>query len=210
MFSLPPLPYDYSALEPWIDGETMHIHHDKHHQTYVDNLNKILEGHADLLAMHGAQFISNLDKVPEEIRTKVHNNLGGVLNHNFFWQIMCSAKDSTAAMKQFSNSTLAKEIEQTFGSLTNFQEKFSATALGRFGSGWAWLTVNANNKLEVSDTPNQDSPIMDGKDPILCLDVWKHAYYLKYQNRRKDYIDAWWNVVNWKEVENRFQEATSV
>ncbi len=176
MYSLPPLPYDYNALEPFIDEETMEIHHDKHHQAYVDNLNKALEGHDDFAAMHGAELMANLDKVPEEIRTKVRNNLGGVLNHNFFWQIMSVKK---------------QEVPEKFKALI---EPFSTAALGIFGSGWTWLTSD----LKIITTPLQDVPT---QTPILGLDVWEHAYYLKYHNRRKDYITAWWNVVNWEEVE---------
>ena len=205
MYTLPPLPYDYAALEPFIDEETMKIHHDKHHQTYVDNLNKALEGHDDLAKMHGAELITSLDKVPEAIRMKVRNNLGGVMNHNLFWQIMCSADSS----KGFADSSkLAKEITKTFESMEKFKELFSAAGLARFGSGWVWLIVDAKGKLEIVDTPNQDSPLMDDKEPILGLDVWEHAYYLKYKNVRKDYIAAWWHVVNWEEVERRFTEAT--
>jgi Fe-Mn family superoxide dismutase len=204
MFTLPGLPYDYAALEPWIDTETMKLHHDKHHQTYVDNLNKTLEGHPDLLKMHGAELLSSLESIPEEIRTKVRNNLGGTMNHNFFWQIMCPAEESSKFDLQ--SSTVGKEIIKTFASLDLFKEKFAATALARFGSGWVWLVVNEGNNLEIIDTANQDSPLSLGKTPILGLDVWEHAYYLKYQNRRKDYIAAWWNIVNWQEVENRFSE----
>lgn len=184
MYTLPPLPYDYSALEPYIDAETMKIHHDKHHQAYVDNLNKALEGHEDLLKMHGVELLANLDKVPQDLRTKVRNNLGGVLNHNFFWQIMSSKK---------------QEAPEKF---KDFIEPFSTAALGIFGSGWAWLTSD----LKVVTTPNQDVPT---DDIILGLDVWEHAYYLKYQNRRKDYLAAWWNVVNWEEVEKRLNERAS-
>ncbi len=231
MYTLPPLPYDYSALEPYIDTETMKIHHDKHHQAYVDNLNnalqvlrssppaaglKALEGHGQLATMHGAELMANLDKVPQDIRAKVRNNLGGVMNHNLFWQIMCPANENEKAMKQFNNLKIGKKILETFGSLEKFQELFTAAGLGRFGSGWAWLTVTEEGKLNIIETPNQDNPLMTTNSPnsakqipVLCLDVWEHAYYLKYQNRRAEYIKAWWNVVNWTEVESRFQEATS-
>lgn len=188
MFTLPPLPYDYDALEPWIDKETMKIHHDKHHQAYVDNLNKVLEGHDDLLKMHGAELADNLSTMPAEIRTKVRNNLGGVMNHNFFWQIMSPKKQ-----------VVPEEYKE-------FVEPFSTAALGIFGSGWCWLVVDDDGKIEIMTTPNQDSPQMSEKDPVLGLDVWEHAYYLKYQNRRADYIKAWWNVVNWEEVERRVGE----
>ncbi len=194
MYSLLPLPYDYSALEPFIDAETMKLHHDKHHQAYVDNLNKALEGlpagrqgHDDLAKMHGAELITSLDLVPEDIRTKVRNNLGGVMNHNFFWQIMSPKKQA---------------VPEKF---KEFVEPFSTAALGIFGSGWAWLTCD----LKIVTTPLQDSPLIGGVEPILGLDVWEHAYYLKYQNRRKEYIAAWWNVVNWEEVDRRLQEAKS-
>src|SRR3989338_2851409 len=181
MYSLPPLPYSYDALEPYIDTETMKIHHTKHHQAYVDNLNKALEGHDKLQAMHGADLMANLDKVPEDIRTKVRNNLGGVLNHNLFWQIMSPKK---------------KEVPEKF---KKFIEPMTTAGLARFGSGWVWLSVNDKGELEVSDSPNQDNPLLNANRspliPILSLDVWEHAYYLKYQNRRADYIKAWWNVV---------------
>jgi len=184
MYTLPDLPYDYSALEPWIDAETMKIHHDKHHQAYIDNLNKLLEDHDELLALHGTELLTNLDKVPEDIRTKVKNNLGGVLNHNFFWQIMSAKK---------------QEVPEKF---KEFVEPFSAAALGIFGSGWCWLTAD----LKIITTPLQDVP---NDVPILGLDVWEHAYYLKYQNRRVEYIKNWWNVVNWSEVEERYKGGLS-
>jgi Fe-Mn family superoxide dismutase len=203
MYSLPPLPYAENALEPFIDEETMKIHHGKHHQAYIDNLNKLLEGHEDLQKMHGAELMASLDKVPEEIRMKVRNNLGGVLNHNLFWQIM-----APNTKYEILNTKFGKELVKTFGSMEAFQEKFAAAALGRFGSGWVWLSINSKGQLEMSDTPNQDNPIMEGKEPILGLDVWEHAYYLKYQNRRAEYIKNWWNVVNWPEVEERYVRAT--
>lgn len=208
MYTLPDLPYAYDALEPWIDQATMKLHHDKHHQTYVDNLNKALEGHEDLQKMHGAELMANLDKVPKDIQTKVRNNLGGVLNHNLFWQIMCPANQNLKF--KIENLKLTQGLNKEFGSIDNFKAKFSEAALGRFGSGWIWLSVTGDGKLELSDSPNQDNPIMEGKEPILGLDVWEHAYYLKYQNRRKDYVESWWNVVNWQEVERRFSEALSV
>ncbi len=196
MFSLPDLPYNYNALEPFIDEETMKIHHDKHHQTYVDNLNKVLEGHNDLLKMDVKELLQKLDQVPEEIRTKVKNNAGGHANHSFFWKVMSPKKTEP-------KGKLLDAINSSFGSLESFQEKFTNAGLGRFGSGWAWLLVN-NGKLEIIDTANQDTPLSEGKKAILCLDVWEHAYYLKYQNRRADYIKAWWNVVNWSKVEEYF------
>lgn len=206
MYTLPPLPYDYNALEPFIDEQTMKLHHDKHHQAYVDNLNKALDGHDDLQKMHGGELAANLDKVPEDIRTKVRNNLGGVLNHNFFWQVMCPENIAKVA-KLTAKSSLLQEINKTFDSMEAFQEKFSAAALGRFGSGWAWLVVDDKGKLKITDTPNQDNPVMEGIEPILGLDVWEHAYYLKYQNKRAEYIKNWWNIVNWKEVQDRYEAA---
>lgn len=202
MFTLPPLPYPYDALEPYIDTETMKIHHDKHHQAYVDNLNKALEAHEDLLKMHGAELLGSLDKVPEAIRMKVRNNLGGVMNHNLFWQVM--EPNPSKALRQ-AQGEVAKAIDKNFGSFNEFKEKFNTTALSHFGSGWVWL-IKSGDKLQIIDTPNQDNPLMNlaasssPLAPVLCLDVWEHAYYLKYQNRRKDYIEAFWNVINWAKV----------
>lgn len=204
MFTLPPLPYDYAALEPWIDTETMKLHHDKHHQTYVDNLNKALENLPEFAKMHGTELLASLESLPGDVRVKVKNNLGGTLNHNLFWQIMCS--EAEAAQFKVDQSAIGKEITKIFGSMESFKEKFSSTALGRFGSGWIWLVKNDGGKLEIVDTPNQDSPLSLNQTPLLGLDVWEHAYYLKYQNRRADYIKSWWNVVNWKEVNTRFSE----
>lgn len=201
MFSLPDLPYDYSALEPYIDTETMHIHHDKHHAAYVKNLNDALDGHDDLLSMDINELIKNLDKVPEDIRQKVKNNGGGHANHSMYWEIMCAPADSGKP-----SGALEKALNNSFGDFPTFQEKFSAAALARFGSGWAWL-VREDEKLSITDTANQDSPVNDGKNPILLIDVWEHAYYLKYKNMRADYIKAWWNVINWKKVEELFEKA---
>lgn len=210
MFKVLDLAYDYKALEPYIDGETMHLHHGKHHQAYVKNLNDALSGEGDLLNMDVDDLIANLDKVPQEIRTKVRNNAGGHSNHSLFWVVMAPpAKGGGGGPK----GEVAKAINSNFGDFKTFQEKFSGVALSRFGSGWAWLIVD-DGELKIVDTPNQDSPLMEavpdgrqGKVPILGLDVWEHAYYLKYQNRRADYIRAWWNVVNWEEVENRFRRS---
>ena len=199
MFTVPDLPYAYNALEPYIDERTMQIHHDKHHAAYVKNLNDALAGHEDWLAMSVEDVVTNLAKVPAELQMKVRNNAGGHANHSLFWQIM----GSNAGGKP--SGSIATAIDAAFGSFDQFAEKFSAAALGRFGSGWAWLVVE-NGKLEIMDTPNQDSPITLGKTPILTLDVWEHAYYLKYQNMRADYIKAWWNVVNWSEVEKRLAQ----
>ena len=198
MFTLQNLPYDYSALEPYIDTETMQIHHDKHHAGYVKNLNEALTGKEKLLDMDIKDLLQNLSDVPKDIFNKVKNNAGGVANHNLFWQIM-SPKDLSGKP----SVELEEAIKEAFGSFDTFKEKFSTTASGRFGSGWAWLIVD-NGKLEIVDTANQDSPVSERKSPILCLDVWEHAYYLKYKNMRVDYIKAWWNVVNWKGVSDLY------
>ena len=207
MFILPDLPYGYNALEPFIDEETMHIHHDKHHAAYIKNLNDALVGHDDLLNMDVDDLLKNLDKAPEEVRQKVKNNAGGHSNHSLFWQLMIPVADFVPA-----RGGLAEAIDKTFESFDNFKKLFTEKAMGRFGSGWVWLTVSRNkdnndeSKLEIIDTANQDSPITDGKTVILGLDVWEHAYYLKYKNVRADYVSAWWNIVNWSEVERRFSE----
>ncbi|MCA1021397.1 superoxide dismutase [Halobacillus litoralis] len=200
-FELPELPYAYDALEPTIDKETMNIHHTKHHNGYVTKLNNALEGHADLQDKSLEELLSNnLSAVPEDIRTAVRRNGGGHANHSLFWTIMSPNGGGEPT------GDLATQINDTFGGFDQFKEKFETTATGRFGSGWAWLVVN-NGSLEVIDTLNQDSPIMEGKTPILGLDVWEHAYYLNYQNRRPDYVSAFWNVVNWDEVAKRFDAA---
>ncbi len=199
MFSLPDLPYDYNALEPFIDEETMRIHHDKHHAAYIKNLNDALVGHDDLLNMDVSDILANLDSVPEEIRTKVRNNAGGHSNHTFFWTIMGKAEGENPT------GGLLTAINDSFGNLDVFKEKFAAAGLGRFGSGWVWLVVK-DGKLEIIDTPNQDSPLMENKTPVLALDVWEHAYYLKYKNVRADYIASFWNVINWKKVEENFEK----
>lgn len=201
MFTLPDLPYDYKALEPFIDEETMHIHHDKHHAAYVKNLNDALAGYDNFSNMELTDLLKNFDKVPEEVRQKVKNNAGGVANHNLFWEVMCPASESKAPVE----GKLYDAITSSFESIEGFKEKFTAAALGRFGSGWAWLVVD-NGKLAIIDTPNQDSPVTDGKTPLLLLDVWEHAYYLKYKNIRADYVNAWWNIVNWKKVEELYEE----
>jgi superoxide dismutase, Fe-Mn family len=199
-FQLPELPYSYDALEPHFDKETMNIHHTKHHNTYVTNLNAALEGQADLEGKSLEELLSNLDAVPESIRTAVRNNGGGHANHSLFWTILSPNGGGEPT------GEVAAKINETFGSFEKFKEEFTKAATTRFGSGWAWLVVN-NGALEVTSTPNQDSPLMEGKTPILGLDVWEHAYYLKYQNRRPDYIASFWNVVNWEEVEKRYQAA---
>jgi Fe-Mn family superoxide dismutase len=195
---LPPLPYDAAALEPHIDATTMQIHHGKHHQAYVNNLNAALEGHADLAAKSADDLIRNLAAVPEAIRTAVRNNGGGHVNHTMFWQIMGSGTGGAPS------GALGDAIKGAFGSFDAFKEQLAKAGMTRFGSGWAWL-VEANGKLAIESTANQDNPMMDGKRPIMGVDVWEHAYYLKYQNRRNDYLAAWWNVVNWDEVGRRFK-----
>lgn len=202
MFKLPNLPYPFDALEPYIDAQTMQIHHDKHHQAYVDKLNAACANNDSLAEKTIEEILSDPVNINNDIRTAVINNGGGHLNHSFFWKIM--SPDSPFDPK----GSVGKEIIKTFGDFESFKEKFSNTAVNRFGSGWAWLVVN-KGKLEIIDTQNQNTPISIGMDPILCLDVWEHAYYLKYQNRRADYINAWWNVVNWKKVEENFSKAIS-
>ena len=201
MFTLPDLPYDYSSLEPFIDEETMKLHHDKHHAAYIKNVNDALEGMEELKSMDITELLKNLDKAPEKVRTKVINNAGGHYNHSFFWEIMTPPDKYVEPNWE---SPFAKKLMQDLGSWSGFQEYFKDEALARFGSGWVWLVLE-DGKLGVVSTPNQDNPIMDGKNaPILGLDLWEHAYYLKYKNMRADYVEAWWNVVNWKKVEENF------
>ncbi|MDQ0190612.1 superoxide dismutase [Alicyclobacillus cycloheptanicus] len=199
-YELPPLPYAYNALEPHIDELTMQIHHDRHHGTYVNNLNNALEGHADLASKSIEDLLRSIDSVPESIRTAVRNNGGGHANHSLFWEILSPNGGGQPT------GAIADAINATFGSFDKFKEEFTKAATGRFGSGWAWLVVD-NGKLAITSTPNQDSPYMEGKTPVLGLDVWEHAYYLKYQNKRPDYIAAFWNVVNWAEVNKRYEAA---
>ncbi len=201
-FSVPPLPYAFDALEPHIDKWTMELHHDKHHQAYVTNLNKALESAPDLADKSIEELLANnCALVPENIRTAVRNNGGGHINHSMFWTIM----GPNAGGEPVGN--IAQAITGTFGGFAQFKEKFNAAAATRFGSGWAWLAKGLSGGLEVFSTANQDSPVMEAKFPILGLDVWEHAYYLKYQNRRPEYIGAFWNVINWQEVEKRFNSA---
>ncbi|MFE8695426.1 superoxide dismutase [Cytobacillus sp. FJAT-53684] len=199
-FELPQLPYAYDALEPTIDKETMNIHHTKHHNAYVTNLNNALEGNEELLSKSVEEVVSNLDAVPEAVRTAVRNNGGGHANHSLFWQVISPNGGGEPA------GDLAAAINSKFGSFDSFKDEFAKAATTRFGSGWAWLAVN-NGELEVTSTPNQDSPLMEGKTPLLGLDVWEHAYYLNYQNRRPDYINSFWNIVNWDEVSKRYSAA---
>lgn len=199
-YELPELPYAYDALEPHIDKETMNIHHTKHHNTYVTNVNAALEGHDDLSSKSIEELVSDLNAVPEDIRTAVRNNGGGHANHSLFWQLLSPNGGGLPT------GAVADAINSKFGSFDEFKEKFEAAGKTRFGSGWAWLVVS-NGELEVTSTPNQDSPLTEGKTPILGVDVWEHAYYLKYQNRRPDYLAAFWNVVNWDEVSKRYEAA---
>ena len=197
-FTLPPLPYPYNALEPHIDERTMQIHHDKHHGAYVNNLNAALEPFPDLQKKSVEELIANLDALPEKVRTPVRNNGGGHVNHTMFWEMMApgGAKEP--------GGELAQAISKAFGAFDKFKEAFAKAGVGRFGSGWAWLVADRAGTVTIEDTPNQDTPLMSGRSPILGCDVWEHAYYLKYQNRRPDYITAWWNVVNWTDVAKRY------
>jgi Fe-Mn family superoxide dismutase len=200
-YELPPLPYPKDALEPFIDAQTMEIHHGKHHAAYVANVNKAIAGKPDLEKKSVEQLISNLEAVPADIRRAVRNNGGGHANHSLFWRIMAPRAGGAPS------GNLATAIQSAFGSLDAFKEKFEAAGMGRFGSGWAWLIVNRAGQLEVVSTANQDNPLMEGNKPVFGCDVWEHAYYLKYQNRRADYLKAWWNVVNWAEVAKQYDAA---
>jgi Fe-Mn family superoxide dismutase len=198
---LPALPYAYNALEPHIDARTMEIHHGKHHQAYINNLNAALEKYPDLQSKSVEELLSDLEAVPENIRTAVRNNGGGHANHALFWP--CMRRDGGGQP----TGELATAINKAFGSFESFKEKFTTAAMTRFGSGWAWLVVKSGGNMDVYSTPNQDSPFMTGDTPILGLDVWEHAYYLNYQNRRPDYVAAWWNVVNWDQVAKNYTMA---
>jgi len=200
---LPQLPYDFAALEPHIDAQTMQIHHGKHHQAYITNLNNALSKHPELFSKSIDALLRGMDAIPDDIRTAVRNNGGGHHNHSLFWTIMAPAGKGGGGEP---SGALADAIQRTFGGFEKLKELLGSAATTQFGSGWAWLTVS-NGKLEVAGRPNQDSPLMDNKSPILGLDVWEHAYYLKYQNRRPDYVAAWWNVVNWDEVARRYAAA---
>lgn len=195
---LPPLPYEYAALEPYIDAETVRVHHDNHHAAYVDKLNQALQQAPDLQGKSVEALLRDLDSVPEEIRTTVHNNGGGHLNHTIFWQIMAPNSGGEPS------GALAEAIDRTFGSFDTFKQQFNQAGTDRFGSGWVWLVRDPEGQLQILTTPNQDNPIQEGLYPIVGNDVWEHAYYLKYQNRRPEYLENWWNVVNWAEVERRF------
>ena len=197
-FTLPPLPYDYSALEPHIDTQTMQIHHDKHHAAYVTNANTALESAPDLANSSAEDLLKNINDVPESIRTAVRNNVGGHVNHTMFWEIMGPNGGGEPG------GALGDAISQAFGSFADFKAKVNDAGVKRFGSGWSWLVMGSDGKLQVISTANQDSPLMDGHTPLLGVDVWEHAYYLKYQNLRAKYLEAWWNTVNWEEVAKRF------
>jgi Fe-Mn family superoxide dismutase len=200
-FTLPPLPYAYDALEPYIDATTMHLHHDKHHASYVDKLNAAVAGHPELASMKVDDLIANLNAVPEDIRTTIRNQGGGHANHSFWWLIL-SGNGGTAPKGE-----LAKDIDGAFGSFSQFQDQFSKAAAGVFGSGWAWLTLSQDGKLRIESSANQDSPLSSGRTPILGLDVWEHAYYLKYQNRRPEYVSAFFHIVNWDFVSSHYADA---
>ncbi|HVF01057.1 MAG TPA: superoxide dismutase [Rubrobacteraceae bacterium] len=204
-YELPPLPYDYNALEPTIDEETMHLHHEKHHNTYITNLNSALEQYPDVDPGDINELLANINNVPEDIRRAVRNNGGGHANHAMFWQIMSPNGGGEPV------GDLADAINQSFGSFDSFKEQWAAAAApgAIFGSGWAWLIASPDGSVSIDTTPNQDNPLMEGKLPVIGLDVWEHAYYLSYRNRRPEYIDNWWNVVNWEEAERRYQAAKS-
>ena len=199
-FELPSLPYDYNALEPNIDEQTMRIHHDRHHQTYVTNLNNALANSPDLQNKSVEDLISNLSSVPDAARTAVRNNGGGHANHTLFWQIMGPNGGGEPS------GPLAGAITKAFGSFDAFKQQVTQAATTRFGSGWAWLSMDNSGALRIESTANQDNPLMEGRKPILGVDVWEHAYYLKYQNRRPDYLNAWWNTINWNAVSQRYQQ----
>ncbi|HEX6507728.1 MAG TPA: superoxide dismutase [Chloroflexota bacterium] len=200
---VPPLPYDYNALEPHIDEQTMHLHHDKHHQAYVTNANAALEKHPEWANRDPEDILRNLDSVPEDIRTAVRNNVGGHVNHSMFWVTMSPNGGGQPS------GPIADAINQTFGSFDQFKDQFNDAGVKRFGSGWAWLCTDENGQLHIESTANQDSPLSQGHSPIFGNDVWEHAYYLKYHNRRPEYLKAWWNTVNWDEVNKRFQRVRS-
>jgi Fe-Mn family superoxide dismutase len=200
-YQLPDLPYPYDALEPNIDARTMEIHHDRHHAGYVNNVNAALEGHPNLASKSVENLLRDIDTVPDDIRIAVRNNGGGHANHSLFWEVMSPDGGGKPS------GDLADAINDAFGSFDRFKEQFTSAATGRFGSGWAWLVIDNAGNLSVTSTPNQDSPYMDGLTPILGIDVWEHAYYLKYQNKRGDYVSNWWNVVNWPEVARRYKQA---
>lgn len=199
-FQMLPLPYGYDALEPYIDAKTVELHYSKHHQTYLTNLNGALEKHPELGSLTIEQLLSDLNRVPEDIRTVVRNNGGGYYNHNIYWAIMGPKRGGEPTGR------LAEAIRSTFGSFASFKEQVEKAGLGRFGSGWAWLSKKNDGSLVIHSTPNQDAPLAEGMFPVIGVDVWEHAYYLKYQNRRAEYLTNWWNLVNWEEAERRYQQ----
>ncbi len=201
MFSLPELPYAYDGLAPFISADIQHLHHDKHHRTYVDNLNKAIEKHPELGSKTVEELVTSLDTIPDDIRAVVRNHGGGHLNHSMFWEMMAPSKG------QNPSGTLLDKIQHSFGDLEGFKKQFSESAVKVFGSGWQWLVLE-NDEVALASTPNQDSPISQGKIPLLGLDVWEHAYYLQYYNKRPDYVEAWWNVVNWENVAQRLDQAS--
>ena len=203
-FTLKPLPYAYDSLEPYIDEKTLHFHHDKHQQTYVDNLNKALDKHPELFKMSLVEILENLDDIPEDINQTVVNNAGGVFNHEFYWDGMAPNKGGEPT------GNIKDAILNTFGSYENFKTEFKNAALTQFGSGWAWLVLDQNNKLKITKTPNQNCPISLNEKPLLTVDVWEHAYYLKYQNKRPDYVDSFFEVINWDAVNDRFKKSTNL
>lgn len=202
-FELKPLPYGYDALEPYIDATTMQIHHDKHHAAYVNNLNAAIEKYSDLQSKSVEELVTSLDQVPEDVRMAVRNNAGGHVNHTMFWEIMGPNGSGEP------NGAIAEAINNSFGSFDAFKQQFNDAGTKRFGSGWVWLVRSSQGDLKVISTPNQDSPLTEGHAPIMGNDVWEHAYYLKYQNRRPEYLNAWWNVLNWEEINRRFDAAMS-
>ena len=202
-YQLPPLPYAYAALEPHLDARTLEIHHDKHHATYLTNLNKALENAPDLQAKPAEDLLKDLNAIPENIRAVVRNSGGGFVNHNFYWESLAPQ----AGGEPSAGSPLAAAIQKTFGDFAAFKEKFSTTTVARFGSGWGWLSLDKAGQLLIHSTANQDSPLSEGLTPLLTCDIWEHAYYLKYQNRRADYVTAWWNLVNWEKVAERYAAA---
>ena len=207
-YELPPLPYAYDALEPYIDARTMEIHYTKHHQTYVTKLNEALDKHPEIADKPLAELLTLIDEVPEDIRTAVRNHGGGHMNHSMFWTIMGPRQGDGPESKMGGapSGKIGEAIKANLGGFDKFKEDFTKAATGVFGSGWAWLVRDESGKLMITTTPNQDSPLMHKQKPILGLDVWEHAYYLKFQNKRPDYIEAWWNVVNWKEVEANLEK----
>jgi Fe-Mn family superoxide dismutase len=200
-FELPPLPYDYNALEPTIDEQTMHLHHDKHHAAYVTNLNAALEKHSQWMNKSPEYILRHINDIPDDVRTAVRNNGGGHVNHSMFWKIMTPGGGGEPS------GAIANAIKEAFGSFDEFKKRFNDAGVKQFGSGWTWLVRQPSGGLQVMATPNQDSPLIQGLYPVMGNDVWEHAYYLKYQNRRADYLNAWWSVVNWKEISRRFEQA---